>query len=467
MKTLVPVPRVLRALLGLGLLVAVAAPVVPAGADDALPGPITFGQNKIAYTTDYGEPGLDIAPDGTIYVTTPGSGGARWSRSDNLGVSWTTSKVVKPPGAPQTLTSGSDSDVAVAADGTVYMADLTIDGIEVSKSTDKGATFPQQTFIPFSADREWLATDGPHGETVYCAWHELATGTMLVEVSTDCGKTFGAPHPIYSQPATVAESAHNGTSIGGISTDGAGGVSILYGVTRPDTTDTTYGTPPISEIHMGMSRDSGATWSDVTVNPGAADANFGMFWMSSGVDTAGNLYAVYSGYAHKGEPDHVWLQESTDKGATWTAPYRVDDEGGNDLFGWVAGGGPGVAVVAWYHTDNVSKDANDSQWIVNVAQVRGLTTPAPHNETVAASNHIMHVGGICTLGIFCGVLPGSSSDRTLLDFFKVDVDPTGMVEVVWSENSSGKAVGGRTGVGFARQAGGESALDPTIYPPTP
>jgi len=32
--------------------------------------------------------------------------------------------------------------------------------------------------------------------------------------------------------------------------------------------------------------------------------------MSNAVDSAGNVYAVYSGYAHKGEPMHVWLQQS-------------------------------------------------------------------------------------------------------------------------------------------------------------
>ena len=39
---------------------------------------------------------------------------------------------------------------------------------------------------------------------------------------------------------------------------------------------------------------------------------------------------------------------------------------------------------------------------------------------------------------------------------------TVMVQVVFSDNS-GKAVGGKSGVGFAGQNGGESALDPTIY----
>ncbi|MEA2476584.1 MAG: hypothetical protein QOC87_783 [Actinomycetota bacterium] len=429
------------------------------------PGPIRFGKNTYAYTSSYGEPGLAIAHDGTVYVTTPGENGAVLARSENKGNSWTKLPTVTPSStSPGSQTSGSDSDVAVAKDGTVYVADLEIDGISVWKSTDKGKTFPQETFVDGSADREWLATEGK--STVYLAWHELASGTMLAAVSNDGGKSFSPPHTIYSDPQTAGESAHNGTSIGGISVDGKGAVYALYGVTRVDTTDTTYGTPPISTIRMSVSTDHGATWNDYEVNPGAADANYGNFWMASGVDKAGNVYAVYSGYAHKGEPMHVWLQESTDHGQTWTKPFIVDDKGGNDLFGWVTGGGPGVAVVAWYHTDDKDKNDTKAQWVVKVAQVRGLVAqgkskPHPDVQTATASDHSNHVGGICTLGIFCGVLPGSSSDRSLLDFFKVAVDPAGRPEVVWSDNNRPGTI--KTGVGFARQTSGESAFDPRIY----
>jgi hypothetical protein len=423
------------------------------------PGPMRFSPSTFAYTSSYGEPGLSIAPDGTVYVTTPGQGGAVMAKSTDRGAHWKQLPTVKPPStSPGRFTSGSDSDVVVAKDGTVYAGDLDIDGIEVSKSTDGGKTFKQQTFVASSADREWLATEGK--STVYLAWHELATGTMLIEVSNDGGATFSPPHTIYSNPQTAGESAKNGTSIGGISVDGKGSVYALYGITRVDTTDTTYGTPPISEIRMSVSRDHGQTWTDYSVNPGAPDANYGNFWMAGGVDTAGNVYAVYSGYAHTGQPMHVWLQESTDHGQHWTKPYIVDDADGNALFGWVAGGGPGVAVVSWYDTENKDKNSTKAKWKVMVAQVRGLTTKHPDNQTVPASDHFVHIGGICTLGIFCGVLPGSSADRTLLDFFKVAVDPKGMAEVTWSDNNRPGAI--KTGVGFSRQVGGQSAFDPHI-----
>lgn len=432
--------------------------VLPSLSAGATATTLTFGPNVSVYTGDYGEPGI-AAYGNHVYATTPGDGGAVWGRSDDGGAHWADRVTVKPPsGQTHGVSPGSDSDVAVGPDGAVFVGDLTIDGIEVSRSTDNGQTFPQQTFVDtnLTADREWLAVDGTGGEAiVYVAWHELATGTMLLKRSTDGGKTFDLyPTLLYSQPTTVGESAHNGTSIGQVSTDHHGHVYISYGVTRLDSTGTQYGSPPISQIVVASSSDYGKTWKDVTVNDGFADANYGNFWMATGVDTGGTVYAVYSGRNHDAtERMSVFIQASTDNGANWTKPYVISPPDGNSLFGWVAGGGPGVAVVAWYHTTADNKNADDIDWTTQVAQVRNLTSGSPVVYRGTASDHVMHHGGICTFGILCGVIPNVSPDRSLLDFFKVTVTPDGMAAVVFSDNGDD-----RHDVTFAKQSGGPSAF---------
>lgn len=436
-----------------------AALLLAPGSGAAAKAPLSFSKNTFPYSQNYGEPAIDVSKSGTIYVTTPGDGGAVLARSDNGGKSWIKLPTAKTETEYAALTGG-DSDVVVAPDGTVFAADLNGDGITVFRSTDKGKTFPQQAFITMSADREWLATTGPHGENVYVVWHELATGTMLAAASHDKGKTFGAPELVYSQPQTLLESAHNGTSIGGVSVDQQGRVYVSYGTTRLTTTDTTYVSPPISTIKLAVRDPESGAWTDHVVNEGADDANYGNFWMASAVDRGGLVYAVYSGYAHKGEPMHVWLQQSKDRGLTWTKPYAVDTvlpgAQGNDIFGWVAGGGKGVAVVSWYHTTAPDKNVDGIDWKVAVAQVRKLDTAKPKVAWGYASDHVIHKGGICTFGILCGVIPGVSDDRSLLDFFKVTVLPDGKPAVVWSDNNRQDG-DGRTGVGFAKQVGGPSA----------
>src|SRR6185369_4086904 len=101
---------------------------------------------------------------------------------------------------------------------------------------------------------------GPHGENVFVVWHELATGTMLGVASHDKGKTFGAPELIYSNQQTLAESAHDGTSIGGVSTDDAGRVYVSYATSRLTTTDTTYGFPPVNTVKLAVRDPESGLW---------------------------------------------------------------------------------------------------------------------------------------------------------------------------------------------------------------
>ena len=48
----------------------------------------------------------------------------------------------------------------------------------------------------------------------------------------------------------------------------------------------------------------------------------------------------------------------------------------------------------------------------------------------------MHHGDICTLGIFCAVVPGTN--RNLLDFIDVQVDPSGFFHVAYTDDRNDK-----------------------------
>src|SRR5207249_11611880 len=117
-----------------------------------------------------GDPGIDVAPDGTIYVNAPAGllsnvpGSPSFVfRSDDGVATWTPT----PAGSRANLPGGGDSDLSIdPATGTLYMTDLWLGSATVSRSADRGATWlanPLQGVVV--QDRQWVASAG--GGDVY------------------------------------------------------------------------------------------------------------------------------------------------------------------------------------------------------------------------------------------------------------------------------------------------------------
>jgi len=129
-----------------------------------------FGAPVVVTGIDDGEPGIDVATDGTIYVNAPASflsnllgSPSHVFRSDDGGASWT---LTDPGPLRGNLSRGGDSDIAIdSADGTLYMTDLWLGSSTVSVSHDKGASWVSvPTHGVVVQDRQWIATTG--GEIV-------------------------------------------------------------------------------------------------------------------------------------------------------------------------------------------------------------------------------------------------------------------------------------------------------------
>jgi len=120
------------------------APVVVSGADDT-------------------EPGIDVAPDGTLYINAPVSllsslpgSPSDVFRSTDSGTTW--SKL--PASLKAEFPGGGDSDIAIGADGSLAETDLWLGSSTVASSTDKGQTWlanPLQGVVTSLA----LGTDAP------------------------------------------------------------------------------------------------------------------------------------------------------------------------------------------------------------------------------------------------------------------------------------------------------------------
>src|SRR5438445_7873665 len=103
-----------------------------------------FGAPVVVTGLDAGEPGIDVAPNGAIYVNAPagllsnlpGSPSLVF-RSDDGGATWT----LTPPGLRANLPGGGDSDVSIdSVTGTLYMTDLWLGSATVSRYTDGSAS---------------------------------------------------------------------------------------------------------------------------------------------------------------------------------------------------------------------------------------------------------------------------------------------------------------------------------------
>jgi BNR repeat-like domain len=271
---------------------------------------------------------------------------------------------------------GWDPAVAVAPDGTVYVAymvsgpgpgspgDTPWTAPQVSVSVNHGRTFSRRTTLPVSrstndpygnwGDREFIAV-GPDG-AVYVTWDygpsasevklicthggscSFSAGDFnaVVQKSTDGGRT-------WTMPAVISP----GYPLGGVFSapivvEPDGTLDVLY--MQSPTDPSTLALSPGGE-YFTRSTDGGATWSTpVAVDPQAGTLSLEEWWIdgSLALDPAGNLYAAWD--TQSGGRDVAWLAWSSDGGQSWSAPLQVASSKGENLVEVAAAGTRNVYV---------------------------------------------------------------------------------------------------------------------------
>src|SRR3954471_13894562 len=104
-------------------------------------GAAAFGTPVVVSGDNASEPGIDVAPDGTLYINAPvgvlsnipGSPSNVY-RSTNGGTTWTR----LPAGLKANQPGGGDSDITISPNGTLSETDLWLGSSTVSTSSDKG-----------------------------------------------------------------------------------------------------------------------------------------------------------------------------------------------------------------------------------------------------------------------------------------------------------------------------------------
>jgi hypothetical protein len=334
---------------------------------------------------------------------------------------------------------GGDTDLAVAPDKNaagfynVYVASLSLVNVDVSTSTDAGATWRlSPVTTPETADdREWIAADT--NNKVCISYHNGPQG-ITVGCSNDAGLTF-------TQFATAIDASHafqiSENSIGNLAIDPAS--HVIYQTYSAITTAAETACAPqlgvvagscgYHGVYMAVSTDGGATFTDhpVYVNP-TATVGYGHQFVNVSVDRAGNVYSVYT------DDHHVYYSFSKDHGQTWSGPFLISTTSGTQIFPWSSAGDAGKLDVVYYQTpyyDGTSTPDNypdSAAWTVGFAQNLNALSGGSSWSRQSASP-IVHYGGVCESGVTC------TGNRDLYDDFGVAASPTtGLASIIYSDD---------------------------------
>lgn len=223
-----------------------------------------------------------------------------------------------------------------------------IDRIIAQKSTDGGATWPQESFMGLNGtkaqDKHWIATDWANNN-LYVTWTQFdnygtsaATDSSVIMFakSTDGGASWSPAKRISQLAGDCVDS--DDTAEGAVPAVGPNGQVYVAWANR-------------SKIWFDRSLDGGNTWLDndifVGEQPGGWDYGIPGIYRANGLpvtacDTSGGAYngTIYVNWTDQrnGEDDtDVWLSKSTDGGNTWSPAIRVNDDTNNrqQFFTWM------------------------------------------------------------------------------------------------------------------------------------
>ena len=479
----------------LPVLATAAALALPAAVFGAAPG--FTGPTTLPGSSDGSEPSLAISTLGIRYASWQAPG--EFASSPD-GVHFTNTGM-PDPGALGDVTN------AVDAAGALYNAQICGPPAAlhtcVYRSLDGGRTWPQQTIAadsnPGASDRPWIDvypkdTGGawnPDLTTVFLEYHTFSPEDLAyVTVSHDGGKTFSPPRLITTDTNAISASGCN-TIPSGVAVDPRSGAAYALWLSGNDvasnaTTGCNYSQiGPFDKAWVSTSTDGGLTWTSHLAWQGHFDPatkigdNADKIFGTISVDRAGQVHVMLpvrtnddpvgfvtgcetgSSCQETPQPTDLLLVTSPDGGAHWTAPFQVNQASGSHFFPWIAAGSGGIVDAIDYRTDSLRPNDPADRWFVDFSQITGATatvagagaryTSTPTVTTTPLAPAAVHVGGICTFGIFCTAVP--DANRSLADSIAIALDPAGGANGVWTNDA-----GASRRIDFACQSSGPSAF---------
>jgi hypothetical protein len=429
-----------------------------------------------------GEPSIAADPLGHVYVQSPvgipsgagGNPGSGFWISSNDGKTFSSGKYIG------SFLGGGDGDVIVANTpkaNTVFNADLEAAATEICQSTDFGKTFTGVGPFPDpsncttinggqagpSDDRPWLTYD-PKGQELYLTYHEFVSAQPVAFRSDNGGADgFANPcGPLVTDPtieANIPQDVTGGTLVARPVVDKNGTLYVLFATTtqQENGAAASSGQPSgtFSQLYLAVSKDHCQSFTDSTVYDGTQGGTktntvqFGDIFNDLAIDGAGNLYVVGDGFVNTpSDTATTWFLKSIDAGQHWSTPVSLDSPHAAYMLP-AAIGGPraGQLAIGFFRTINGKTDPNDTSavWTYSTAESTNANGNAPRFSYGDVNpGFAYHTGDICNAGILCGTVPGGPSDRSLLDFTSVTLDPNGCPLYTFAGNTPASEAANQT-----------------------
>jgi hypothetical protein len=407
-----------------------------------------------ATQTNATEPAIAVdRSDGTIYVAWQASG-SHLARSDNGGRTFLQLNELDPLGSDL-----GDVDVRVGGPTTsgshrVYVSSLErlpfLLQVKLAYSDDRGATWTINRIAavnPSFIDRPWIAVFpnavSANQDQVYIAYHDFSVSQINVAASNNGGQTFGPSVDVLGTNLIAFANSFCNTVPSGIEVDPGTGEVYVQWITADPVANVGQGCniTQIQNFHqvwVAHSPPADAAmltlWDAHMVFDGGPNTNTDDIFATLAVDNAGNVYSVFPDNLRSSLNFDIWFSHSTNKAQTWSRPVAVNSDGGTNFFPWIAAGSAGRVDFIYLHTaDLAPSNTKLSPWTAKFAQTTDGTDAVPKFAVTSASSGIMHVGGICTNGIFCSF---NSGNRDLADSISIALDRGGSAALTWTDQGS-------------------------------
>ncbi len=255
---------------------------------------------------------------------------AGWAYTFDGGLTWTFPGVLTPG------TFRSDPSLDADSHGTFYYQSLKSDfTADVFRSTDGGMTWLPPV-AEFGGDKNWMAIDRSGGigdGNIYGIWQRFSAccGSNVLTRSTDGGASFESPVPVAFSPTFGTLAVGPSGELYATGVDGTVNQDFAHFVMSKSTNaQNPAATPTFSgrRVNLGGSMASGGP------NPAGLLGQGNVAVDRSTGSTRGNAYILASVTPTGGDPLDVHLIRSTNGGAIWTAPVRVNDDPSSANWQW-------------------------------------------------------------------------------------------------------------------------------------